>query len=330
MRKPKNSAELFHYWSAQALPEAKCGNVRYDGPVIYSYAEPIGLLLPNNRVLISNRKFSVTTSSHQSDVWRATYHMRVCHAPFITRYYNSETDLVLMHKSNRNYWERDAEYAVEELKNHPRRKKRIADRLASILQSYHAYREFFNLDWPEMTSEEMTKLVEFRVREREEEAKLRASRMEAERKLREAEEATELLLWRDHATERRSFERTALRLSLDGKEIETTRGACVPVDVAPVLWRYTNLCKHKGEDFYPPSPVAVGNYRLTRIEHDGTLVIGCHTIPYDELVLMAKKLNLITENSNGIESDHIEVDGSVCRAGVEASVGSSGGQTLCA
>jgi hypothetical protein len=321
MRKPKDIRECIHYWSAMALPEAKCGNVRYDGPVIYSYAEPIGLLLPGNRVLISSRNFSVTTSSHQTQARMATHHMRSCSAPHLTKYHSSDLHLQGMHKENFRHWMRDAEYAVTELKNHPRRKIRIANRLTSILQSYNAYREFFELDWPELSSDEMRALVEETAQRRHEEQLAAEKRREEQRRIDEAEEATELLLWRDHVTERRAFSKMALRLSLDGTEIETTRGAAVPVTEAPVLWRYTSLCRRKGEAFTPDSEVKVGHYKLTRIEQDGTLVIGCHTIPFYELELMAKKLKFIEGDSNGFESDRIGHDADICSASGKANNG---------
>lgn len=319
MRKPKDIQELMHYWAHRVLPEAKCGNVRYDGPVLYSYAEPIGLLLPDNRVLISNSNFSITTSSHQTQARQATHHMRSCYAPYITPYYNS--GLTLMHGDNRHYWERQAENAVVELQRHPRRKKSVADRIASAVSSYNHYREFFELDWPEMTSDEMRKLVEEIAKQRHEKQLAAEKRREEQRRIAEAEEATELLLWRDHATERRSFSKMALRLSVDGKKIETTRGACVPVDVAGRLWKAVSSCRECGKYWEPPVQFNVGHYRLDRVDSDGTLHIGCHTIPYDELVLMARKLNFIQEDSNGIESDRIEVDGNVCGASQQASAG---------
>ena len=321
MRKPKNSAELFHYWASMAMPQAKCGNVSYDGPVLYSYAEPIGLLLSNNRVLISNRYFSVTTNSHQHAARVATHHMRRCSAPHITRYYNSETDLKLMHKANSDSWLRDAEYAVAELKNHPRRKKSIADRIASTVSSYNHYRDFFELDWKELTSEEISGIVNVRATERAEEQKRREEAYKEAVRVREAEEATELLFWRNHQTERRAFSKMALRLSLDGQEIETTRGARVPVSCATYLWRYSNLCKHRKEAFIPDEVAQIGVYKLTGINPDGSLDIGCHHIPFDELELMAKKLNFIQENSNGIESDCNNSNANTCEPREHTSVG---------
>lgn len=323
MRKPKNSAELFHYWAHQVLPEAKCGNVRYDGPVLYSYAEPIAILLSNDRVLISNQSFSMTTGGHQSEARRATNHTRVCYAPYLTRCYNDAVCLNEMHRKNREHWEHQAENAVVELQRHPRRKKSVADRIASAVSSYNHYREFFELDWPEMTSEEMRKLVEETAKQRAAEQLAAEKRREEQRRIAEAEEATELLMWRDHATDRRSFTRMALRLSLDGKEIETTRGARVPVECARGLWDLSTYYRRKqaSTHFRGVTAYKVGLYSLDAVDSDGTLVIGCHTIPYDELELMARKLNFITENSNGVESDRIEVDGSVCGAGVEAGTG---------
>lgn len=309
MRQPKNSAELFHYWAHMAMPQAKCGNVRYDGTVLYSYAEPIAVLLSNNRVLISNRNFSITTSSHQSAARQATHHMRSCSAPYITRHW-SDDSLALMHKDNRAYWERQAENALAELKLHPRRKKSVADKIASAVQSYNTYREFFELDWPEMTSDEMKKLVEEGAVERAEEQKRAEQRRAEEHQRREAEEAVELLFWRNHQTDRRSFTKMALRLSLDHKEIETTRGARVPVDVAPALWAIATKYRARQASTHFRD-MRVGVYRLDSVDSDGALNIGCHHIPFDELALMAKQLNFIGD-SNGLESDDVRNHATDC------------------
>lgn len=322
MRQPKNQDELFHYWANLVMPQAKCGNVSYDGLVLYSYAEPIAVLLSNNRVLISNRNFSVTTSSHQSAARSATRNMRRCSAPYLTRAYNDELSLRLMHKENREYWERQAENALAELKLHPRRKKSVADKIASAVASYNNYREFFELDWPEMTSDEMKTLVEERGVERAEEYKRAELRRAEEHQRREAEEAVELLFWRNHQTDRRSFAKTALRLSLDHKEIETTRGASVPVDVAPALWAIATKYRARQASTHFRD-MRVGVYRLDSVDSDGALNIGCHHIPFDELALMAKQLNF-KEYSNGIESDRISVDEHVCGAGNQASAGEHG------
>lgn len=47
------------------------GNLRIVGDTLFSYAEPIAKKLGNNRVWVTDRKFSVTTSKHTGQILRA-------------------------------------------------------------------------------------------------------------------------------------------------------------------------------------------------------------------------------------------------------------------
>ena len=104
--------------------------------------------------------------------------------------------------------------------------------------------------------------------------------------------------WRNHVTRRYpQFEVTALRLSEDKSFIETSKGARVPVDVAPRLWKVANRQRAEELQHMFGNPYPVGDYRLTRIEADGTLVVGSHTIPFSELELIAEQLGLLQKET---------------------------------
>lgn len=80
-------------------------------------------------------------------------------------------------------------------------------------------------------------------------------------------------------------------LRVNGEQIETSQGARLPLAAAPMVWQMVNRALGKG---YTPGLKApsIGGYPLTRIDPDGTLVVGCHSIPYSELRSMARALNL--------------------------------------
>lgn len=89
----------------------------------------------------------------------------------------------------------------------------------------------------------------------------------------------------------RSTRRVLLRVHND--EIHTSMGARVPLNVAPLLWGLVQRARANGG--YTPSEnarVQIGHYALNRIDADGTMRAGCHTILYDELAIMARKLGL--------------------------------------
>ena len=97
-------------------------------------------------------------------------------------------------------------------------------------------------------------------------------------------------------------------LRVNGEEIETSQGARIPLAAAPMVWNLVQRSLGKG---YKPKAcrhpdcdcgiqgcapdqrgVKIGDYPLTRIDPDGTLVAGCHSIPHSELRSMARQLNL--------------------------------------
>ncbi len=76
----------------------------------------------------------------------------------------------------------------------------------------------------------------------------------------------------------------SLRLIDDGKRIETSRGAIVPVKLARLAWPIIRA----GESV---ETFTWGNYQGLKVI-DGSLVVGCHCIPLPEVSAMAEKLGL--------------------------------------
>lgn len=84
----------------------------------------------------------------------------------------------------------------------------------------------------------------------------------------------------------------------EGAEIETSLGARVPVAAAPMVWRIVEgvrnaklgAARNLREGL--AQRIMVGDYPLDRIDADGTLHAGCHTIPYSELASVARQLGL--------------------------------------
>ncbi len=110
-----------------------------------------------------------------------------------------------------------------------------------------------------------------------------------------AENAAAVAAWRDGGP--RSFAAwdmpPMLRLSSDGKTIETSHGAMVPVSAAPRLWRLIE--RVRGGDTAAGSAfrgLHVGPFTLSEIRPDGSAVIGCHDIPHAEMAALAARLNL--------------------------------------
>jgi hypothetical protein len=116
-----------------------------------------------------------------------------------------------------------------------------------------------------------------------------------------AENAAFILAWRAKDDVHTSESRVSLydlppmlRLRAKGRAIETSRGARVPSAVAETLWPLVQECRRSNVGMSPD--LVVGNYRLNAVLPDGSLIIGCHTLPYAELALMAQQLNLKSDS----------------------------------
>ena len=82
-------------------------------------------------------------------------------------------------------------------------------------------------------------------------------------------------------------------LRIRGEEIETSMGAHAPIAHAKRLWPAIKNC-HDTATMWQSNghTLPVGNFKVERIEADGTLVAGCHRIPFSELARIATVLGM--------------------------------------
>lgn len=100
-----------------------------------------------------------------------------------------------------------------------------------------------------------------------------------------------------HGRDRAAF----LRLSADGRRVETSQGAEVPARVCAALWPMIGECKRGGfARTFPggsdPGAVRLGHFLLDAIDGDGNIRAGCHFIPFAELADIAARLNFAPHN----------------------------------
>lgn len=87
------------------------------------------------------------------------------------------------------------------------------------------------------------------------------------------------------------------RLRIADKVVQTSMGAEVPVKDAKRLFPKIVAQRKLGQalDMYSATrPFPIGNFRLSKIEADGSIVVGCHNIPWSEIELIARELGLET------------------------------------
>lgn len=74
-----NNSMCAHVWAQRKQPHGRSVSMRFDGAVLYSYAEPVAhIVQPTNRAqgvaLFTSKKWSVTTSAHISEAKIAASH----------------------------------------------------------------------------------------------------------------------------------------------------------------------------------------------------------------------------------------------------------------
>lgn len=118
----------------------------------------------------------------------------------------------------------------------------------------------------------------------------------AQEKIRKAEkikqQAEDLEKWRNGEDIRSYFEVTALRIQ--GDEIQTTKGARIPVSHAIRAWPILKQMIEDGCFMSDIRSIRLGHYTANHISDKG-LTVGCHLIPFSELYAIANQLHLEEE-----------------------------------
>lgn len=310
----RNYSGVPHKWAHRATNRAgkvagRAGNVFYEGEKIYSYGKHfcIARLLPSNVVVFGRHTYSPSTGSHQAAVRGAASHLRTvyCHDPDNSAY------------RNKAIVENDIKQALEDppvlAKFKELKKLGGKIRARSLAAEFNEYLaalpedeqcvEPFDLAQFEHTPQEAARYAVL-VREEQARQEVRnergAERLRGrrERYLAAQEVAAEKLKtripdWRNHDYQGSMYDLpTMLRLSKDGVNVETSKGADIPVTHAKRLWPLIQDVRAKGVPLHNRE-FRLGHYTLTHIRHDGGIVVGCHDIAYEEIEGIAKQLGLL-------------------------------------
>jgi hypothetical protein len=323
--------EIPHKWAHATQPHARGSNLSFQGDTLYSYSTPIAKIYPKRDgvplVLMSERTYSVTTARHLGYAYGAVSHLPVVTVP---RYilgeshrghYRGNGDARKDHTDNLEFlnvalvncgkkaMRRTKENRVQwDAENAERAHKQLA-----------AYMVYFKIrrKMPPMpgfaAAFERARKIEnpdpASLDKRERAAAQRAQAKYATRRL--AEIARELrgrdysdMAYRSDWRLNGAFGAAAgyyhhgatgpCMLRVQGDEIETSLGARIPLAAAPMVWNLVQRAIGQGgfEPSHALGRLKIGDYPLDRIDADGTLHAGCHAIPYSELEVMARQLEL--------------------------------------
>ena len=291
MKTVVSSSEVAHLWAHKTQAYARNsgrGSVFFEGDTIYSYGHhfPIArhvTIKGQPAVLFTTRHYSVTTSGHCSmvrsaipadlpviEVENVTDNVN---AKFVLDAYQAKiNDAVL--KASR------ARLHKEWLLNEVQRNVGSFDRVAELFGSVRK---------PVVPSDQW--VTEQQKLAREARAKESAAKKERIEKARKRE-LEQLGKWRSGEGYGRFYNLPFDYMRISGDEIETTKGASVPLEhvrkVAPLI--LSLLAEGKTYQRNGHS-IHLGNYVIDRLDENGVLWVGCHKFERAELERIGAMVN---------------------------------------
>ena len=317
-----NRRELTHLWAAQSRPQRKAGSISFVGPTLYSYSTGIAHIHKNKAgesfVLMCQKRYSMTTACHKSAARSAVSHLPFAEVPHILPASAKE------HGENLEAILADSREMLAKAQRALRWRQWQQDSANELYWTAEKYAEFFRVrhrippfpvaEWnaaaaraarienPDPAS------ADKRERQRAQRAAAKEARERKARELAAVHDAARRSDWRLFGAFGASgmmghFVRNSgpIMLRVNGEEIETSMGARIPLAAAPMVWNLVQRVRIEAQ--HAPDGagrsfanglrrVRIGDYPLDRIDADGTLHAGCHTIPYSELAAMARTLGL--------------------------------------
>lgn len=288
-----STGEIPHLWAhkVQASARNPQRNLYFENGVIYSYGAyfPIAAHVEHDArkaILVTTRKYSVTTAGHVSQVRGAI--------PSNVTVFNVPHVLITWHTAERHAlnvkaYLADLAYVISKAQkarqlSSKRQERAEAKRLHDELL---AYCKFFRLARPKNIPElpKLTAAMVVKIKARE--AFLASPEHKAKLQAQNAKKFARCIEnWRA-GTGYFSWKQTRnlpTMLRINGNEIETSQGARVPVDHAKRVLAIVRrmVAEHKTFETNGHT-IPIGVYKVDRIDADGTLHAGCHHIPYAEI-----------------------------------------------
>lgn len=283
--KYSSNLELSHIWANDPDPSIgkSANSMSCQNGKLYSYSTCIAQII-GDTVIYNTASYSVTTSKQQGYARSATNHFNNKIYLDIPR---RGLDSLEFSQSEFNniieFSERDASQALLKASRSRKYSDMYNREALSIFSNLEKYALLFDLEY------ERPNLVH--LRESALRADIEAKVIEkASKAARIKEQAEALINWRKGEDVRNFFEVTALRIKDD--EIQTTKGARIPLEHAVKFWGLIKSWHEKGVSYVKDHhSIHLGNYSVNRFEN-GILTVGCHSIPYSEIESIAHQLSL--------------------------------------
>lgn len=303
--------EIAHLWANKTQDSARNpqGNFYFKDGVLYSYRDsyPIASHVKGkdnvDAVLIRSDSYSVTTSGHISAARQSVRGRKVFVVPSVDQNWHQGPN----HKANLAYFVDEARTALAKAQNG---RKYGNDHLADAFgnkESATKYAAFFGLPSPlksfsflpkgKTLAELETKLNERKTRADELDSQKRAkweARWAEQRRVEALALPEKIKLWREGGSNVFSSwdSRIPTLLRIKGNDVETSKGARVPLGNAVKALRFVKACISAGRDYVRNGHSEhVGNYVMESVKlASQEVTIGCHVIPFSEIDLIAPAL----------------------------------------
>lgn len=307
MKYYKNTAEAVHAWAGRHSDDGRNPNssVYFVGLTIYSYGShfPMARHISFNDVLLTYDRYSNTTNKHQHQVWRAVSHKNTIYVHDVN------------HPLSTGGVAQTIASAESLLKDAAKRrsKDRAGEDIHSAWQQVENLYEIaampdFKAEWKELPAlakrrlGATRKLIEAckvdvasamaKMTEADKAAEKRARiKKEKARKIKVAEYEILMADWlvglRSGALMAAQYilGTDGLRLGETGLTVTTTQGLVVPAEDCRRAWPLIQRVYKAQDEKVGPIELfrdastdkpRFGNFQLSRIEKDGTVVVGCH------------------------------------------------------
>lgn len=270
-----------HLWAHKSQDFARNPghNFYFRGDTIYSYGSHFPIARHVTRkgrsaVLFTTQSYSVTTAGHISMVAGACRHLTVFHVADVT---GSDC--------RKQFAQYRAEYMglVGKYAKARQRKPEHLDALRRLVEEANGYAAFFGLRARLTLPDDLTAMIAecqaIDKRERE--------RKQREERKREREAQERLQKWVDGQSDY-CPSCGPIRLRIVGDELQTSRGARVPLAHAVKAFRAIKRLHDKGQTYERNGhTIHLGHFALDAVDSAGNVRAGCHEVAWDEIARVA-------------------------------------------
>ena len=289
------SQEVSHLFASKAHTSARCRNTFIRDSMYFSYGEHycVARHLPQGYVALNLRPSTSTTQGHKSEIRSACSHLNIIGV------FDPKCG------PDRDSTEERIEHLLKEAARAKPdgRRPLIMGEIRQVIRDYNKYCELEGkgelLALPDLSDGEIAKI---KAAQKEQNKAEKAHKAKRDAELAEGY-AKHIQEWLQGMCHSLHFDHgpTLLRVgNLQGgshghgiQTIETSRGARIPVDDAKRLWPIILRAKDGARDF--EVGMQLGSYQLTKINRDGSIVVGCHGIGFDQIEKIAGQLGLLEE-----------------------------------